>query len=114
MFATHSSGPRSTGQFSYPGSVFQMLAISTLHFIATSDNDTLDIQYAFLSVTATVNLYYEIILWEKDGRFGNAEIKEIWLEFERNSFNELDIFSEGSFKPKKMLDNFKCGWQLKN
>ena len=34
---------------------------------------------------------------------------EIWLEFERNGFNELIIFSEGSFKPKKTLDDFECG-----
>ena len=34
----------------------------------------LDIQYTFLCVTATVNLYYRLVLREKDGRFRNAEI----------------------------------------
>ena len=29
------------------------------------------------------------------------------LEFEHNGFNELNIFSEGSVKPKKMLNLFE-------
>ena len=43
----------------------------------------------------------QFILSEKRWPISKTEELEILLEFERNSFDKHNNFSEGSFKPKK-------------